>query len=201
MMETSAIWVGLTRTVVIICAHRFTYFAFYSIPQRIEEPLSSSCVCQCLYTLHPWDFLKFLFAAYALTLINMLFIKSWSNETHFEHYFLYLISHSVSVWISDAVNKEDLTASLIKEQNQVQNLTNLKLRIQADSGVMVRSRFESQLDLDSLRHENENDGEIDLILLESKRAAIHCRGWVYIVTWFYSVVYVAGGLIFMAFYK
>lgn len=181
MIETSAVWVGIARFFVVWYAHSFTFCGYSGILMPIEDPLSTSCTCYCAYALYPWDFAKFLFAAYVLTVSNLLFIKTWKTETHFEHYFLYLVSHPVSIWISGVINKRDTTGSLITEQKAFMTAVELRVLDRSDSNDVSATQLNDAVDN-----------------TESKKAATKCRKCLYLWAWGYSMLFVGYGLISMA---
>lgn len=134
LTEVSAIWVGFARLGVLCCAHFFTFFGYVGIFDPMEDPLNDQCVCYCHYILYPTDFWKFLLAAYVLTIINFLFIRTWKKETSHHRFYLYLITYSVPIWISDAVNPVDVTSSMINEDQNGK-----PLKVQARHGGLTGS--------------------------------------------------------------
>ena len=114
MSEVSAVWTGLSRAVVVICA------AFFSIQAArvryiIDDSLSDDCNCVCNYALHPMDSLKFIFTTDLLAIINVLFLKSWILETDPSRFYLYFVQYTVPIMSLHAHRHSNLTDSFVKD--------------------------------------------------------------------------------------
>lgn len=112
MAELSAMWTGLSRFVVVICAAMFAGHAA-TVAYVVDDPLSDDCTCDCLYALQPMDFGKFFVAATLLAFGNVSFLGSWINETGPNRFYLYFMQYTVPIMSLNSHRHNNLSDSFV----------------------------------------------------------------------------------------
>ena len=112
LIEVSSYWIGLGRAGVVVCANLFVMLSSQGLTKEMNQSLNSQCQCYCVYALDFVDFGGFIFAAYGVTGLNLMFLYDWYLETkHGDHTF-YLLHFPVPFWLNAAMNPDDATESL-----------------------------------------------------------------------------------------